>query len=855
MTLINNVTKPSALIVGAPNLCRNTQMASLVRHYTVKLTGDTTRRIAFGSIQVDQNSKYLKKYFTEDVDGIIAYCESNGVKVIGVTNPKFYQFATGDKQFMANIGKAMMGVGALDEYIIVPLLNYFMLLAKPEVQGVLDKGVDTLDSVLQGTYDFNTESLVDRVKYTLITTAEESKKVLANLMYVDKLTMDIETTGLVMGKDRIITISLSPDTTTSYVFATCQEYTSDAQEVRKALAVFFRGYKGKHIWHNAMFDIPFILRDVLRIPFTNQKLINSTINSMDIEDTMHIVYLAKNSTSRESYKLKELIYDKYGEYDKDIEQDNLLAYTFEEVGKYNALDTTATMEVYEEYYPKMALNGQEDLFNSYYKVSLKTLLKVKYRGVNVDVTATAKAKAELEELVARDTAILMNNQHIKDVEYNLNINAVYKYNSTHKKQKSVEDFSLKFNPGSSAQKAMLLFDVMGLPVLETTKTGNPSTGKDVIKQHIAGMKEGKEEDATILQLLLDVSEASKVANTFLKAFEELSVEAEDGTYRIHGDYKLTGTVSGRLSSANPNLQNLPSNSKYGKLIKGLFPAPEGFIFAGSDYNALETRVAAIISKDEALRKILLEGYDSHALYAAVYFADELQERGLPYGPDITAEESLIIKEEASDLRQEGKSVTFALQYGGTHMTVSKSLGVSKQRAEEIVASYHALHGGVTDYYRKKTEEAEDTGYYTIETGLRLKAPGLQSLDETVVEKTVRSATNALFQGFGTLTIDSMNAFQAKIEEEGMDSKVQMVNTIHDAIYQYVDEDPEIIKWTNDTLMSIMCKDFVADQSIPLLANLDIGKDWKHQTEIANNCEVDEIIAVLNNDEGEGAGDE
>jgi len=299
-----------------------------------------------------------------------------------------------------------------------------------------------------------------------------------------------------------------------------------------------------------------------------------------------------------------------------------------------------------------------------------------------------------------------------------------------------------------------------------------------------------------------------------------------------------------LNTPHSYTTSWPSSSKYGKLIKGLFLAPEGYIYAGSDYNALEPRVAAIISKDIALRKILLEGYDSHSLYTSVYFEDELRERGLPNGPDITAAESLIIKEEAPDLRQNSKAVTFAMAYGGTHITVAKSLGVSKERAEEIVSSYHALHSGITDYYNIKTTEAEEDGYYSIENGLRLKAPGLLSLDQVVVEKTMRSATNALFQGFGMLTVESMNKFQQQIEDADMHFRVQMINTIHDAVYLYVEDDADTIKWVNDTLMPTMCTEFVDGQDIPLEAELDIGYSWLQQVTIANGVDTDNIASVL-----------
>ena len=842
MHIINNPALPKAILVGAPNLVKIAQMPSLVRHYTMRLDSKIQRSITFASIQVDQNNKYLKKQFVEDADGLAEYCSVQGIEVIGCTNPKFWQFSTGDKQFMGNLGKAMPGVGQLEGLTIVPILNYFMLLSRPEMTPQLDLGVDTFNKAVTDGYDFNSDNVIDNIRRTLITTASQTREVLKTLINSPVVTMDIETTGLTMGKDRTITVALTDSTKYGFAFATCPEYSSEHVEIKEELAEFFKAFKGEHVWHNAMFDVPFVLNDILKVPFTDQKVINKYINSMNIVDTLHIAYLCRNSTSRMGNGLKELIYSKYGEYDASVDQRILLSYPFEEVGNYNILDVTATMEVYNEYYPKLATEKQLDIFNDYYKPSLKTLLKLKYRGVNVNVEETTKAKGELQKLLDADYVILNDSERVVDTIYNLNANAMFKYNSTHKKQKGINDFDLPFNPNSSAQKAILLYDVMDLPVLETTAKGNPATGKDVIKHLVTTLSDA--DDILVLETLLSVSEAAKVSTAFLEGFEKLAIAAEDGTMRLHGDYKLTGTISGRLSSANPNLQNMPSGSTYGKLIKGLFEAPKGTVFWGSDYNALETHVGAILTHDVALRKILLDGYDSHSLYTAVYFEDELKERGLPYGPDISAEESFIIKDEAGDLRQQSKSVTFGLQYGATFRSVAKSLGCSNERAEEIVASYHKLHGGVTEYYKKMTDAAVATGYYEIETGLKLRAPGLQSTDEHVVGATERSAENALIQGFGMLTVIAMNKLQDAIEAEGMEDDVVVTMNIHDAIYGYCTDSPEVIKWLNEKLVDVMVEDFYDGQDIKLKAEMDIGYNWKQQKTLKNNCSLEDIIEVL-----------
>ena len=551
MTIVNNINYPEAVIVGAPNLCKVQQMPSLLRNYTLKLDDKFKRKVQFASLQIDINGKYLKKQFVEDATQLAEYCNVNGIKVIGCTNPKFWQFATGDKQFTQSIGKALEGIGELSGITIVPLLNQFVLLAKPEMVTTLEESVRTLNAVLGGGYDFADNNLAEKVKKYLVRDVKEAEDILNGLLDSPAVTMDIETTGLVLGKDRIITIAMTDSTEYGYAFPLCPEYSEQYQEMTKVVAKFLKSYKGKHLWHNAMFDVPVILNDVLKVPFTNQSLIIKTLNRMDIEDTMHMAYLCKNSTSRENIGLKDLIYKKYGEYDGSIDQRRLLDYPFEDVGTYNILDVTATMEIYNEYYPRLTEEDQLDIFNDYYKVSLKNLIKLKYRGIDIDIDSVHKAKEDLEELINKEYEFLKSNPHVIETVYNLQANAMFKYNSTHKKQKTIADFkdTIEFNPNSSAQKAILLYDVMGLPVIETTDTGNPATGKDILRQLKTVVKDSA--DIELLDCLHRISEAAKVSTAFLEGFENLSAKAQDGSTRLHGTFKLHGTVSGRLSSSEP----------------------------------------------------------------------------------------------------------------------------------------------------------------------------------------------------------------------------------------------------------------------------------------------------------------
>ena len=195
-----------------------------------------------------------------------------------------------------------------------------------------------------------------------------------------------------------------------------------------------------------------------------------------------------------------------------------------------------------------------------------------------------------------------------------------------------------------------------------------------------------------------------------------------------------------------------------------------------------------------------------------------------------------------------------MQYGGQKYTVAKSLGCSLERAEEIVESYHRLHGGISAYYDKKTIEAIKNGYYMIETGLKLRAPGLDSTDEAMVEKIKRSATNALIQGFGMLTVKAINKLQAIIEEDEMQEKVIIINTIHDAIYGYAENTIETVEWLNEKLIEVMTEDFYEGQDIKLLAELDIGPSWKYQHTLKNGASREEIKTTLKEAYEESQGD-
>jgi DNA polymerase-1 len=250
----------------------------------------------------------------------------------------------------------------------------------------------------------------------------------------------------------------------------------------------------------------------------------------------------------------------------------------------------------------MVQEEQEEVFKSTFQPSCVPLIVMMMTGLPLDMSKVQDARTQLYETEDKAKEVFYSSPYVKRAEAILHDNLADKYNKSHKtKQKTAEDFKDdRLNPGSSQQLQLLLFDVLKFDVLETTDTGAPSVGGAVIKNYITQSEANGDTDAVdVLNAVLDIAAATKVNGTFLSAFETLSHKhSPSGLSFLNGNLKLGGTQSGRLSSSEPNLQNLPSNSIYGKLVKSCFVAPKGWLFCGADFSALEYKIGALLSKDK-----------------------------------------------------------------------------------------------------------------------------------------------------------------------------------------------------------------------------------------------------------------
>jgi len=394
-----------------------------------------------------------------------------------------------------------------------------------------------------------------------------------------------------------------------------------------------------------------------------------------------------------------------------------------------------------------------------------------------------------------------------------------------------------FNPGSSKQKQEL-FDMLEIESEATSKeTGLPKWDRAQVERV---NKETDDEDIKhFTQCFIDYSFAAIIKNNFIEAFYNYSVDG-----RLYGQYKLLGAKSGRYTSSNPNMLNAPSTgSRFAKSVKKCFTAPPGTVILTADYSALEDRVIASLSRDTNKCDIFLKNLDGHSLNALGYFHDKIKAL-MPLTGD-TPTDAMNFKKlvdegnvEADKLRQESKGPTFGLAYGAFPPKIAATLKIPIQEAEDIFNNYHnVLYPGITDYRENYVlPTAKREGEIHLGLGFTLKTDD--------ADRDIRTLANATCQFWSILTALTINKMHQLIDKKGLENDVKVISTIYDSIYLEVTEDPVIIKWVNDNLISSMLVDFMENQTIRNEAESEIGYNWAEMVAIPNNASVEDVKKSL-----------
>lgn len=348
-----------------------------------------------------------------------------------------------------------------------------------------------------------------------------------------------------------------------------------------------------------------------------------------------------------------------------------------------------------------------------------------------------------------------------------------------------------FNIGSPMQLSHVLFDVMGLPTkgLKKTKRGYYSTNAKVLSDLAR--------DHEIVRLILDWREKSKIKSTYLDTLGPL----RRGDGRVHTTYNQTITATGRLSSSEPNLQNIPTRSELGRTVKTAFSAGEGSVFLAVDYSQIELRLLAHLSGDEHLVRAFNEGEDFHAETAARVF-------GVP------------VSEVTPDLRSRAKAVNFGIVYGQQAYGLSQSLHISMAEARDMIDRYYEAYPGVRTFLDNVVARAKQTGYAETMYGRRRHIPELKAKNPQLRGFGERTAMNHPMQGTAADIIKiAMARVSRRLEEEGF--AAHMILQVHDELdFECpIDEVERLTAMVRDVM------EHVVDLRVPLIAEASTGITW------------------------------
>jgi DNA polymerase-1 len=753
------------------------------------------------NLHVDSKKKHtpvkeIKAYIQEELTPVLAEAE---VEYLIVTNGDYFKTLTGKVNIDKTFGYMLDTKYGPWKVVYAP--NYRAIFFDPvKVTSRISAGMYALTSWLNGTY---VDPGVDIIKYRRdITTIEDAEFYLWALIKNPRpITVDIEAFSLKHFSAGIGSISFAWNKSEGMAIAV--DIINDPEyniKIRALLKDFFINYKEKLIFHKIDYDVTVLIFQLFMKDLLDNVglLYGLSIMLRDWDCTRLITYLATNSCAGNDLRLKIQAQEYAGDYAVD-EIKNIRAIPLPQLLQYNLVDALSTWFVYDKHYPRMIADNQLDVYENIFKPAMVDIIQMQLTGMPVDRTRVEEVRKILEIENERTINIMNQNLTVQELVYDMTEELVDQKNAEYKKKViAFEDVEVEFNPNSGAQLIRLLYGRMGLPILVRTETGLPSTDADTLEALLNHTTNPK--TLEFLQALIDYTAVSKILTTTIPALES-AVIGPDGWSYLFGNFNLGGTVSGRLSSSDPNLQNLPAKEGYSKLIKSCFKAPEGWFFCGIDFNSLEDRISALTTKDPNKLKVYTDGYDGHALRAVAYFGEHMPDID---PTDVNSVNSVAKKgNKYEHYRQDSKVPTFALTYDGTWRTLMTGSGFSKEKALKVEAAYHELYQVSDKWVADKLDQACIDGFVTVAFGLRVRTPLLKQVvrgtSRTPYEAQAegRTAGNALGQSWCLLNSRAASEFMNGVRTSEFKHSIKPCAQIHDAQYYLVKDEQAIVQYAND----------------------------------------------------------
>ncbi len=430
-------------------------------------------------------------------------------------------------------------------------------------------------------------------------------------------------------------------------------------------------------------------------------------------------------------------------------------------GPYAAEDADITLQLHQTLWPKLQeLPGLKKVFVDIEMPLLPVIARMERRGVRLDRDMLEKQSGELA-------------RRLDELQ-----------------QQAWDEAGEEFNLGSPKQLQLILFEKLQLPVISKTPKGQPSTAESVL-QELA-------HDYPLPRIILEHRSLSKLKSTYT---DKLPQMIDPDTGRVHTSYHQAVTATGRLSSSDPNLQNIPVRSGEGRRIRQAFVPEPGYRMLAADYSQIELRIMAHLSGDEGLLAAFAEGRDIHRATAAEVFGVELDK--------VT-----------KDQRRSAKAINFGLIYGMSAFGLARQLDIGRAEAQQYVDLYFARYPGVKAFMEQTKEKAREQGYVETVFGRRLYLPEINSRNGMRRQYAERTAINAPMQGTAADIIKrAMISLDRAIEEQQLD--IRMIMQVHDELVF------EVARDKTDAASAIIVDNMVnaAELKVPLVVDVGIGDNW------------------------------
>lgn len=759
-------------------------------------------------------------------------------------------------------------------------INYGAVMYNDSNRKNLEIGLRTITDMHFGVYK---EPGANKIKVKRhLDSVSNIRDFLHELLKEPSISCDVETNGLQFWTCGLVSIAFATNDEegTAFLIKRCKD-------TLNLLKQFFQEYRGEVYYHNIGFDVKVLVYELFLHPRWHsieyyggsrskapklEELYAEQLDAVDImlrgaNCTKILTYLATNNCADNKLDLKSNAQEEYGDWAEDVKDINGLLP--DDLLDYNIGDACATLYLRDKYLPKVKADNQFDLYQNMYLSFLRESINAEINGMVMDANKVRENDKKLADVIEEIKDELSEFPVIKTYTHSLKIKQkMFDDEKLKTKERSLNELDhIVFNPGSSKQVAELVYTIWNIPVTQYTDKGSPSTKGKVLKGILNNIAEQYQleannnykrfsvspkitEQCQILSLIVKLTQYEKVKNTFFKAFLN-GRESRCGRYiYLHGNFNPTGTKSGRLSSSDPNLQNIPSGSVLAKLVKECFVAPEGWLFGGADFDSLEDRISALTTKDPNKLKVYTDGYDGHCLRAYGYFSEKM--------PDIDGDsvESInSIAEKYPKERQDSKGPTFLLTYQGTYLGIMEQFGFSKEKALSLESNYHILYVVSDEWVRDKLIEAAKVGYVEVAFGLKLRTPlihkykflGDKAVLPPAAQKELRTAGNALGQSYCMLNSRAAVEFMQRVRASEFKYDIKLVCMIHDAIYLQFRDDIKVVKFINDNLPDCMAWQELPDiqhDKVKLSGALDIFyPNWGSPVNIPNHSTEAEIQKI------------